>query len=404
MASNTLLESVAAFEAQAKRAGLNEQWIEAFGRNDLNKLGRLAYAVTTPGAAPTTDQVIEFMNQLRVGVGPTLSEITAVKRVLFEAQTLTIASLRSTVHSPDDASTRRVAPAERSARIEAQRQRLQGLELSGPMEPSHWLYDQFSAMLETGELKYISPGKCLTRQQELSGEKPDKQIKLDETRSSLVVKDKPHDQETDITSDLSLLQAMTRRALAMDLVGIASFNTVMKFVNRLFALMTQLPAPGFGRPGHAQLLRADRQAFMRLAETVQPPYHVNAAGVLPLDLAFDQLHNDVTVTYHMLPVPMGRQRDDDKASVAANTKAPPTKKPFNKTGGAPISKGKGGGKNKRQPMPQQLHGMHHKTPSGKAICFNFNLGKCKDKKCPREHVCCVPGCYKGHPQTEHEGQ
>ena len=274
MASNTLLESVAAFESQAKRAGLNEQWIEAFGRNDLNKLGRLAYAVTTPGVAPTTEQVTDFMNHLRLGVGPTLSEITAVKRVLFEAQTLTIASLRSTVHSPDDASTRRVAPAERSARIEAQRQRLQGLELSGPMEPSHWLYDQFSAMLETGELKYISPGKCMTRQQELSGDKPDKQIKLDETRSSLVVKDKPHDQETDITSDLSLLQAMTRRALAMDLVGIASYNTVMKFVNRLFALLTQLPAPGFGRPGHAQLLRADK-----LAETIQ--HSLQSAGCEP---------------------------------------------------------------------------------------------------------------------------
>ena len=79
MASNTLLESVAAFESQAKRVGLNEQWIEAFGRNDLNKLGRLAYAVTTPGVAPTTEQVTEFMNQLRFGVGPTLSEITAVK-------------------------------------------------------------------------------------------------------------------------------------------------------------------------------------------------------------------------------------------------------------------------------------------------------------------------------------
>ena len=172
----------------------------------------------------------------------------------------------------------------------------------------------------------------------------------------------------------------------------------MKFVNRMFTLLTQAPAPGFGRPGHAQLLRADRQAFMRLAETVQAPFHVNAAGVLPLDLAFDQLHNDVTVTYHMLPVPLSRQRDDDK-------KAEPikTKKPVTKPGGPPSTKGKGGGKNRRQPMPQQLHGMHHKTPSGKAICFNFNLGKCKDKKCPREHVCCMPGCYKSHPQTEHEG-
>ena len=400
MASSALLESVAAFETQARRAGLNEQWVEAFGRNNLNRLGRLAYAVTTPGVAPSTEQVTDLMNQLRLGVGPTLSEIAAVKRVIFEAQTLTIASLRSTVHSPDDASTKRVAPAERSARLEAQRSRLQGLELSGPMEPSHWLYDQFSAMLETGELKYIAPGKCMTRQQELAGERPDKQIKLDETRSSLVVKDKQQEQEAEIGSDLSLLQAMTRRALAMDLVGIATFNTVMKFVNRMFTLMTQAPAPGFSKPGHAQLLRADRQAFMRLAETVQPPFHVNAAGVLPLDLAFDQLHNDVTVTYHMLPVPLTRQSDNDRRADPNNTK---TKKPVTKPGGNPSPKGKAGGKGKRQPMPQQLHGMHHKTPAGKAICFNFNLGKCKDKKCPREHVCCVPGCYKSHPQTEHEG-
>ena len=57
MASNTLLESVAAFETQARRAGLNEQWVEAFGRNNLNRLGRLAYAITTPGVAPSTEQV-----------------------------------------------------------------------------------------------------------------------------------------------------------------------------------------------------------------------------------------------------------------------------------------------------------------------------------------------------------
>ena len=152
------------FESQAKRAGLNEQWIEAFGRNDLNKLGRLAYAVTTPGVAPyNTEQVTEFMNHLRFGVGPTLSEITAVKRVLFEAQTLTIASLRSTVHSPDDASTRRVAPAERSARIEAQLSATSRFGIVWAYGTKSLLYDQFSAMLETGELKYISPGKCMTR-------------------------------------------------------------------------------------------------------------------------------------------------------------------------------------------------------------------------------------------------
>ena len=43
-------------------------------------------------------------------------------------------------------------------------------------------------MLETGELKYVAPGKCMTRQQELAGERPDKQIKLDEIAAALWLK------------------------------------------------------------------------------------------------------------------------------------------------------------------------------------------------------------------------
>ena len=402
MANNTLLESTATFSQQAARAGLSEPWIQALNRAHMNKLSAIAYAITTPGVAPTTDQARDFLDQMRPGAGPTLSEITAIKRLVFEAQTLTIASLRTAVQSPDDNSAKRVAPAERAARLETQRTRLQGLDLSGPLEPSHWMYDQFSAMLELGELKYIAPNKCMTRQQELAGERPDKQIKLDETKSSLVVKDHPKEPDAEIATDLALHQAFTRRALAMDLVGIASYGTVMRFVNQLFAWMSQAPAPGFNKPTQAQLLRADRQAFQRLAElVVPPPYHANAAGVLPLDTGFDRLHTDVTVTYHMLPIPMGRSRDDDTKR-PSSSHINKTNKTGGKPGGSPSKSSKGSGKQKRQPMPQQLQGMHHRTPQNKQICFNYNLGKCKDKKCQREHVCCVPGCYKAHPQIEHD--
>lgn len=408
MASNTLLDSTATFEMQASRAGLSDAWIQAFKTNAMGTLGQIAYAITTPGTSPGTDQITQFMDAMRPGVGATLGEITAVKRLVFEAQTLTIASLRSTVQSPEDSSARRLAPAERTARIEAQRLRLQGLELSGPLEPSYWLYDQFSSMLELGEIKYIAPNKCMTRQQEISGEKPEKQIKLDENKSSLVVRENPKDNEADVTTDLSLHQAMMRRALAMDLVGIATYGTVMRFVNRLFALMSQSPAPGFKGPGHAQLLRADRQAFMRLAELVPAPFHANAGGALPLDTAIDQLHHDVTVTYHMLPIPGGRAKDEDaKASTGNPNKTKKAQHKQQSSGSASKGGAKGSSKadgKRRQPLPAGLHGMHHKTSAGKPICFNYNLGKCSNKNCPREHVCCVPGCYKNHPQFEHEMQ
>ena len=58
-------------------------------------------------------------------------------------------------------------------------------------------------------------------------------------------------------------------------------------------------------------------------------------------------------------------------------------------------------KKSRGPMPKGLHGMESRTKDNKPICFSYNLGHCNYEKCSREHVCCVPGCGKPHPPTEH---
>ena len=250
MSTATILESEATFQVQADRAGLSTAaYIGAVRASALGTLGKLAYAVSTPGVPPSDVQINTFLDAMRPGVAPTVADVTAMKRIVFEAQTLTIANLRSSLVATDDSAAKKVAPAERFARIAAQKLRLQGLDLSGPLEPSYWLYDSFSAMLDSdsGELKYIAPNKCLTRQQEISGSKPEKLIKLDENKSGLVVKDAAPEQEVSVTSDLSLFQALCRRALAMDLVNIASCDTVMRWTNRMFTLYTQPSAPGFNK-------------------------------------------------------------------------------------------------------------------------------------------------------------
>ena len=396
MSSATVLESEATFQMQAQRAGLTQSYIDCIKAAALGTLGKLAYAVTTPGTSPTDVQVNNFLAAVRPGIAPSVADTTAMKRIVFEAQTLTIANLRSSMVSTDDTAAKKVAPAERTARIEEQKNRLRGLDLSGPMEPSYWLYDSFSAMMDSGELKYIPPNRCLTRQQEIAGSKPDKQIKLDENKTGLVIKDADQEREISVASDLSLFQAMCRRGLAMDLVGIASYDTVMRWTNRMFTMYTQAPAPGFSKVTQAQLLRADRQSFLRLAEMVTGGFKPNVAGTLPLDEALDRLHTDVTVTYHMLPLPQGKDPKADKDPKDDR------EGPYGKgKKGKSKKSGKGQGGDKRFPMPAELHGMHHQTPSGKPICYNFNLNRCSDKGCKRQHVCCVPGCYKKHPQTEH---
>ena len=163
MSTATILESEATFQVQAERAGLSAAYIGAIRASTLGALG-MAYAVSTPGVAPSDAQINTFLDAMRPGIAPTVADVTAAKRLIFEAQTLTIANLRSSLVATDDSAAKKVAPAERPARIAAQKLRLQGLDLSGPLEPSFWLYDSFSAMLDSGELKYIAPNKFLSRQ------------------------------------------------------------------------------------------------------------------------------------------------------------------------------------------------------------------------------------------------
>ena len=122
-------------------------------------------------------------------------------------------------------------------------------------------------MVERNEVAYISPTKCLSRQLELTGAKPEKELQLDASKTGLVIKEQSNAQEINISSDLALYQAMQRRALAMDLTGLASYEVMKKWIDRMFAIFSQPPAPGFQKVSQAQLLRADRQAFVRLSET-----------------------------------------------------------------------------------------------------------------------------------------
>ena len=404
MAASSFLDSEATFVQQAKEAGLADAWVEALKTNAVATFAKLSFAVVSPGAVATDDQINRFLNTMRVGVAPSIADMAAFKRILFESQTLIMHSFKSTARG-EDATPRKLSAPEREARLEQQRQQLKGLEIAGPLEPSHALYDLCASMIEKNEVAYISPSKCLSRQQELMGNKPEKEIQLDASKTSLVVKEQQTNAEISITSDLALYQAFQRRTLAMDLAGVASYDVMRKWMDRLFALYSQSPAPGFSKITQSQLLRADRQAFIRMSEMFTGSLKTPVRDGKPLDKYIEKMETDMTVTYFMLPVPTssssstGDKGDKDKKRPEVpNTKGAPPPKKFQK--GA--SKGNTKGKN-RDPVPQALKGMHSRTPQGEPICFGYNLGTCKQgSKCPRQHVCSVPGCYKAHPQTEHQ--
>ena len=193
--ARSLLESKASFQKQCRDIGLGDEWTRALRDNGLDSLGKLAYAVSMPGQ-PLTDQMVSaFLQDVRPNALATLADLAGIKRLVFEAQTFQLASLRTAVAPGDEDASRKLAPAERSERLRRQREALTGLELTGPLEPAHYLYDKYAAMLDQDELQYIPPSRCMTRQQELAGEKPDKMIQLDSAKSGLVVKNAEPERE-----------------------------------------------------------------------------------------------------------------------------------------------------------------------------------------------------------------
>ncbi|CAE7217665.1 ubiad1 [Symbiodinium sp. CCMP2592] len=370
-------------DTQCERAGLTAPWVTALKESGITTLGKLSYAVTLPGNQPSSDDMDAFILTLRPGARITLGDSSALKQLIFESQTMTVAELRSSMQATDEV-PRKLPASERSMRIDAQKRRLSGLPLEGPLAVAHCVYDRLATMRENDELKYLAPNECITRDEELCCEKLPKALHLDASKTGLVLKDEEATAAISLDSDLSLYQAMMRRALAMDLVGLASYACVQKWNERLFRIMSQDPPPEFQRVSRAQVLRADRQCFLELARVCNGNLKPGPDGSLPLDKEFERLEFNTTVMYFLLPV-KGRGRGGGKAD--KDGKGRKRTKTTN-DGESPNKKAK----ITRDPIPEVLKGMHSRTPDNKPICFNFNLGKCKGTCTGDVIACAVPEC------------
>ena len=228
MANSLILESVATFERQARNAGLPDEWVTALKGASIDTLGKLSYAVAIPGNSITDTALSDFATSVRPGVRPTIAASAALKRLIFESQTFAVAALKAAVNTTDGDTPKKLVAPERQVRVAKLKAYLPGLDISGPLEPAHSLYDLCMTILETEEIRYIPPSKCLSRQQELAGLKPEKEVQLDASKGSLVIKESQSKQEISLSSDLALFQALSRRALAFELVGLASYAIVNK--------------------------------------------------------------------------------------------------------------------------------------------------------------------------------
>ena len=392
--ASSLVHSTAALKDRAAKAGLSREEVDAIVDSGVTSMAQMAFAISPPGSAPTEGEVRAFY-QGRIPV--TLGTITSTKLLIFQCHTLVVADIKSEVTKKDDMSTHSSLPsAERDRRIEQQKKKLCGLRFKGDEEVAHSCYDLVFALLEKDTLIYLPPERFVTRRFELLQKKPPKQLTLD--NESLTIKEKPSDYVCSTRTELELVQAFRRRALAFDLVGLVPYEIMNTFHSELMGHLQDDAPPGYSNTSVTQVLRADRAAFLHMAETITSLKR-NAAGEMPLALALPNVLTRPTVTFHLLPLA------SSGSTPKAATKPSPNKRkhedtlqkpsPAPKGTLRPEGKGKGKGKKRgRGPnVPKELigksFGNHRWQAHLLAIQYVHRLQRCGSRPIMLPRFACL---------------
>ncbi len=334
--------------------------------------------------------------------------------------------------------------AEREQRRKALAKRLPGVKISGFNEPSNALVDKMASMVDANVLKYVQWEDCTSRSQEVESDdrKPQEKNWATDGNGYLRVAVGRTDVKSDVSSSLLLRYALTRRGLAAELGGLMSFEVHEKLADFLFeAYLRELPDPRYAPVTFDQLRKADKAIFRDVADRTRDGIKIRPDGTRPVDQELPKALETWNVNALLTPLPRApqsgggqkRARGDDDADHdptalskrgkqrlnqkrRANTQAAALERLQNEvntlrseraaTAPAPRGKGAEKGKGRPGPMPKPLIGKARETNEGVPICYNFNMGGCRDAepggRCPRGlHVCAEPGCFQAHPLYRH---
>ena len=220
------------FEQHATKIGMEQALLDKFIAGGIRTVSQAAYAATPPGQVLTDEKVTALCNTLGEA-GPSLAQLTVVKRLLFESQTMSLAHLKANIEQQPESAVRKLPGAERMQRLELQAARLGGLEIKHDLEPAFCVYDAVTTQVEQGSLKYIHPSKVPTRQQELAQAKPAKELTLDAS-DGLSIQDRQSKVQAQLGTEMATYRALQRRGLAYDLVGVLSFSVHERWLQKAF--------------------------------------------------------------------------------------------------------------------------------------------------------------------------
>jgi len=428
------VDSVPVFEDRVRAPGL-EAHLERFRALGWTTLASLGFA---SDYVPGQSDAAVFTSDIVV---PVLREADHVdrfrlRRLYVEAFSLAASEIRRRCETGEDDTPRRLPLLEREDRRRRLAERLVGVRVEGDLEPSHALQDLAYALYDGNVVKYVPWEACTKRAAELQGAKTDKTWRVDSNGflKESVVSDVPC---ADIKSDLLLLCALRRRALAFDMADVASYETMEEVTSALLAEYLSTPPPGYARVSLEQLRRADMEVFRQLSDRCRQGVRRAPDGLRPFDAHIPTILASPAFRYLLMPLPgrggvsgssdegtagAGKRslertvqelRAENKRLRAAAGSAGSASYTPSPSGGKGKGAGRKGGKSQgkgkfRGPnMPPVLVGKAWQTAAGDPICFKFNMPEgCNQAspggRCSRGlHVCAEPGCGKSHSILNH---
>ena len=385
-----LIDSEAAFASHRNAIDKSRELYNLCVSANLTSFMRLAFAIGTPQTPASEEAFKDFATEVNGGNEPSITLMSLLRRLHFEAVTMVVAHLKTNVSVDAGAEGgRKLPPVEKVARLNEQQERLKGLSIRGELQPSYALIDLVAGIQESGSIVWIPPSKCTKRDAEVQQSLKEKPTTLTVEQQTLRLSAGEPKIKADTSNELLMQWALQSRGLAFDQCKLMSNEVHDKWVQSLLMQLTREAPSRYSKVQMEQVLRADRELFTLMAQEHTGPFVNGPKGELPLDILMGRLSHDLRISMHLLPLPSGSSRATASHSIDdGNQKTgigPP--KPIN-----PRKKAKPSGKAKAG-CPEELKGYHQFDDNGQPICWSFNMNKgcseeTKDGRCKKgSHVC-----------------
>ena len=197
-----------------------------------------------------------------------------VRRLWKDCFTSVNDALRTSLANRENATMVQLMPAERHARMEEQKDRLDVLEWDDhTLRVGPNVLDKCIDMIEKEKMRHIPWAEYTTEEQESDGVKLDPIWKMDKD-GRLAVTQPPDACHNQVSDDATMSLTLQRRSLAFDLARLCDYKLMQRWTTLLTTAFRKKPMVGYAAVSMDQIHQADKDIFRWMARQT-------AGGLLP---------------------------------------------------------------------------------------------------------------------------